>query len=72
MEINESDLARLECPHCHTTGSLRIEVRLVAKPLGSYSIAGAQPKVVATQIPHLVCTKANCGFILAAKRDQER
>jgi hypothetical protein len=71
IEIDEEQLKKLPCPQCNTQGSLKLENRLVAKPLGSYSIAGAQPKVVATQVPHLVCTKEGCGFTLRAKKEEK-
>jgi hypothetical protein len=34
-------------------------MRLKAKPLGTFSIAGAQTKVVATKTPWIACD--NCG-----------
>lgn len=46
------------CPNCGAD-ELRIEMRLRAKPIGTFSIAGASPKVVATEVPWLVC--GGCG-----------
>lgn len=43
------------CARCNTDGTLRIEYRLEAKPLGTYSLAGAQMKVAATRWPWMVC-----------------
>lgn len=49
----------MKCPECGRSDRLALEVRLSAKPLGSYSIAGAQPKVIATEQLAVVCT---CGW----------
>ena len=46
------------CPACGER-TLQIEWRLVAKEVGSFSLAGATPKVVATEKPFLRCTA--CG-----------
>ena len=42
------------CPRCGVA-ALHIEARLTAKPLGTYSNAGAQLKIVAEETVHLVC-----------------
>lgn len=59
------------CPKCSEVGKLRIEYRskLAAKPLGSFSLAGAQMKVSATeiQVPFLCCDA--CGLELEGKRE---
>lgn len=52
------------CPACGEQ-SLRIEFRLTAKPTGTYSVSGAQPKVVATLHPWLVC--GSCAVETEAK-----
>lgn len=43
------------CPRCAGT-PLYIEARLVAKPLGTYSISGTELKLVAEAAVFLVCT----------------
>jgi len=45
--------------------TLIIEMRLTTKPMGTYSIAGVQPKVMASEWPWLKCI--NCGIESAAK-----
>lgn len=59
------------CPQCGEVGKLRIEYRdkLVAKPLGSFSLAGAQMKVSArrVQAPFLCCDA--CGLALEGKKE---
>ena len=45
------------CKHCGPDHPLRIEWRLVAKPLGTYSLAGAQTKVAATNTPFAICDR---------------
>ena len=47
------------CKHCGEEFPLRVEWRLVAKPLGTWSLAGAQMKTVATNTPFAICD--NCG-----------
>lgn len=42
------------CPRCGSKG-FRVEWRLVPRPKGSYSIAGVQEKVVATETPFIIC-----------------
>jgi hypothetical protein len=57
-----------EMPKCPRCGEDRwsIEWHLVAKEDGTYSLAGAQPKVAAVQTPFLVC--GNCGYEIRGKR----
>ncbi len=57
----------LTCPECLTYGTLVLDYRLVAKDLGSYSLAGTQPKIAAREVPHLVCTNEDCSFIQQAR-----
>lgn len=45
------------CKHC-ASKSLRVELRLEAKPLGTWSLSGAQMKTVASEWPWMVCD--NC------------
>jgi uncharacterized paraquat-inducible protein A len=54
------------CPRCGVK-ALRIEMRLTAKRIGSFSLAGAQMKVVATEVPWLVC--GVCGIEAEGTRE---
>jgi hypothetical protein len=47
------------CGNCGTVGQLRIEHRMVARPIGSFSLAGQQMKVSARLWPYMVCD--GCG-----------
>lgn len=49
-----------QCPKCGSVGTISLEPALVAKPQGSYSIAGVQPKIVAQTRYVLAC--ADCGL----------
>jgi hypothetical protein len=53
------------CPGCGER-QLAIEMRITAKPIGSFSIGGSQPKVVAREVPWLVC--AACGIEAEGKQ----
>lgn len=48
------------CPVCGAAGTLQVDVRLVASPIGSFSLAGAMPKVSARNRPLLTCSA--CGL----------
>lgn len=52
----------LTCPNCGVTGTLQIVQRLLAKPIGSHSLAGVQLKTTAIEWPFLMCTVNGCGF----------
>jgi len=57
------------CPKCKQ-GGISVRMVLAAKPLGSYSISGAQDKVVAT--PRAEATCSNCDFrVLGYLEDPE-
>lgn len=60
--------ATTPCPKCNRVG-LRIEWRFKAQPLGSYSLAGAQPKVSAYRVPVLLCD--NCGLSCEGRLAEE-
>ncbi len=47
------------CPDCGDT-TLTVEIRLALKDIGTYSIAGNTPPLVADEMPHLVCP---CGYV---------
>jgi hypothetical protein len=61
-------LADVPCPTCKRVGTLVLGSKLVAQPIGTYSIAGAQTKLVMEEIPSLTCTSENCDFTELAKR----
>lgn len=48
------------CPDCGQTGGLTIGTRLVARPLGTWSLAGAQMKTSARTMAELACSR--CGM----------
>lgn len=50
------------CPSCGAR-ALTASQKLRAKPTGTYSIAGAWPKVAATVVWELTCTADDYGFI---------
>jgi hypothetical protein len=55
-------LAEIPCLVCGS-GPLEAEYRLVAKPPGTYSLAGVQPKVAATERLFVVCRACEaCGL----------
>lgn len=63
----EEQLAEVPCPRCRNL-TLRVEERLESRPLGTWSLAGYQPKTSATPWPYAVCTTDGCGFKKRASR----
>lgn len=55
-------LKSIACPDCRTVGSIKLGTTLVARPLGSWSLAGQQLKVSTVEYPALVCTAPGCHF----------
>lgn len=53
------DLAHAQCTNCQSIGTLELSTRLEARPPGTYSLAGVQPKVSAREVPMLTCS--SCG-----------
>lgn len=51
MKIDETP-----CPNCEAVATLFIQTKMVANPIGSFSIAGAGLKVTAQERPVLTCT----------------
>jgi len=49
------------CPLCHKL-SLWLSYKLVAKPIGEFSLSGQQMKFSCVQYPILTCTTAGCDF----------
>jgi hypothetical protein len=60
-------ITRTACPECGEVGYLYIDTRFVSKPLGTFSIAGAQMKTVGKMKPVLRCH--NCPFDLVGEFD---
>lgn len=54
----ESMVAGTQCPACGHHG-MQLSWRIVAKPLGSFSLSGSQVKVSANKIPVIECP--HCG-----------
>jgi hypothetical protein len=50
---SEAEATLPACPECG--GTLSVVEKFVAKPLGTWSLAGAQPKATGRFWPHLVC-----------------
>jgi hypothetical protein len=57
------------CPVCSTVGTLNISDRIRVKPLGSFSLAGAQMKAPGRVYPFLECTA--CGLAVEGRYDQD-
>lgn len=56
------------CPQCSKIGGLNIVIKFVTKSLpGKWSLAGAQAKVPAEQLPVLECE--HCDFTLVGRFD---
>lgn len=49
------ELPEILCPWCVRQGGLVIQVNMVAKPLLTFSLAGAQMKLSAIEVPRLMC-----------------
>ena len=59
------------CPSCgHKT--LVITEQLTARPIGRFSLAGAQMKFSAEVTPVLSCDQAHCGFRVTGEFDDDR
>lgn len=57
------------CPNCGQQGGLTIGPRLEARPLGTWSLAGAQLKTSAVQRLGLGCTL--CGMLVLGDLDED-
>lgn len=62
----ELRLTDVPCPRCQNT-TLVVEDRLEARPLGTWSLSGAQLKTSAVAWPYAVCHTEGCGFTKRAK-----
>lgn len=47
------------CPRCNAARTLILSKKLVAKPTGTYSLAGVQTKVTATETLVLSCLECD-------------
>lgn len=56
------------CPHCGTVGTVTVKPVLVARRVGTYSIAGAAPKAVAHTRWLLGCT--NCDLHVVGRLEE--
>lgn len=65
MSISIDEVEQTPCPACGQQ-ALRIEWRLTARPVGDYSLAGAQMKFSAREVPWVVCD--GCGVAAQGKR----
>ncbi len=60
-------ITKTACPKCTKVGGLHINIQLVSKPLGTFSLAGAQVKTSAYQAPVLECQ--HCDLHVAGRFD---
>lgn len=60
FDKHAAKISRQPCPDCGSVGTMLLGQELVAKPLGTYSIAGAQTKVVAQTKYTITCEE--CGW----------
>lgn len=65
-------LPTLPCPRCGTVGALKLSTVLRARPLGTWSLAGLQLKTSAVNVPALVCSTPECGFVKLPTDSEER
>lgn len=64
-ELQNRELAATPCPQCEAVGTLSMQWKLVARPLGSHSLAGAQVKLSARETPYIECSE--CRFSKAGE-----
>lgn len=62
------DVSKSACPRCGSK-TLTIVMKLVAKPIGTYSLSGSTMKISCIEWPYLECS--SCDLSLAAKRDDQ-
>lgn len=62
MVLNR-ELPDVLCPKCTYPGGLAIFLEFVSKPIGSFSLAGAQMKLSVRQVPVLSCSLPGCKFM---------
>jgi len=62
-------ITRTGCPECSVVGYLYLTSRFIAKPIGEFSLAGAQMKVSGTMKPVLKCH--NCSLDIVGEYDDD-
>lgn len=60
---------RTPCPRCTTVGTLYINIEFIAKPIGTWSLSGAQVKASGWMKPVLRCRHNHCEFKLVGEFD---
>lgn len=60
-------ITKTGCPECSVVGYLYITSRFISKPIGDFSLAGAQMKTVGSMKPVLKCH--NCSLDLVGEFD---
>lgn len=63
----EDEVQLHPCPTCHQF-TLRFTMKFEALPLGTWSLAGQQPKTSAREWPYVVCDNDTCDFQQRAKQ----
>ena len=61
------DLREVLCPLCVRPGGLKIHLEFLSKPLGTFSLAGAQMKLSVREVPVLSCGQPGCNLILVGE-----
>lgn len=64
----DSGESELWCRFCGPEQPLRVEMRLEAAPIGSFSLAGVQAKFSAKEWPYAVCD--GCGRSSRGEQDR--
>jgi hypothetical protein len=61
------------CLRCGSRGKFVVRDQLVAKPRGTYSLAGCQPKVTAEAVISMVCDPGlgGCGWQVPCRLDAD-
>lgn len=66
MSSIEDQVREVPCPTCGRL-TLRFTTKLEPRPLGTWSLAGQQPKTSAVEWPYVVCDGDACDFEQRAK-----
>lgn len=60
VNVLSAKVAEMSCPTCKVVGKMRIDLKLTAKPLGTFSLSGSQLEFSPNEIPVLHCDA--CGL----------
>lgn len=60
FEAARQEIRLMPCPRCGYVGDMELNKRMVAKPLGSFSLAGTQMKV--SVVEEFVMQHPRCGL----------